>query len=71
MVNIGEVIFWKAVVLSGWAAFQEAREARLHDRVWQALVARFQHEWDRRRAKQPLALTDLRAERLKGFGPLD
>ena len=71
MVNIGEVIFWKAVVLTGWSAFQEAREARLHDRAWQALVARFQHEWDRRRAKQPLALTDRRAERLKGFGPLD
>ena len=56
MVNIGEVIFWKAVILTGWAAFQEAREARLHDRAWQALVARFQREWDHRRAKQPLQL---------------
>ena len=47
------IMFWKAVVLSCWASFQEAREKR----KFSGLLVRFQHEWDRRRAKQPLALT--------------
>lgn len=61
MVNVGEVMFWKALILSGWAAFQEARERG----KFNALVIRFQHEWDRRRAKQPLALVDRSSERLE------
>lgn len=65
------VMFGKTVVLAGWAAFQEAREANLHKRAWAALVERFQHEWDRRRAEQPLALADLRSERLGNGGPVE
>ena len=57
MASIGEIVFWKAFVLTGWTAFQEAREAELDKRAWRALVARFKREWDRRRAEQPLQLT--------------
>lgn len=65
MANIGEVMFWKAVILTGWATFQEVRERNAHKRAWDSLVLRFQHEWNRRRAKQPLALVDRSSERLE------
>lgn len=52
-----EVMFLKALVLSAWAGFQEAREAKLYKIAWERLVRLFQQEWDRRRAKQPLQLT--------------
>ena len=58
--NIGEVIFWKTLVLATWAAFKEAKERGEFER----LLVRFQREWDRRRAQQPLALTDQRPDRL-------
>ena len=57
MHSIGEVIFWKCVVLTGWSAFQEAREAELHKAAWARLIELFNREWNRRRAEQPLQLT--------------
>lgn len=64
MHTIGEIIFWKCLVLAAWESFHEARKAKLHEAAWKALVARFNYEWSRRRAQQPLLLADLRA---KGF----
>lgn len=52
MLSIGWVIFWKCVIVCAWAEFQDAREAKVDKR----LLAAFQREWDRRRAKQPPAL---------------
>lgn len=52
MSNIFWIMFWKAVVLSVWAVFQEAREKRKFSR----LTSLFNSEWDKRRAKQPLKL---------------
>ena len=72
MASIGEIIFCKSVVLTGWATFQEARKERWDKMAWDALVVRFQAEWDRRRAEQPLQLTHrpLRLDPLDGTGTL-
>lgn len=64
MLSIGWVMFWKAVVLTAWATYQEIRDERRRKGVDPILVAIFNHEWQRRRAKQPLALTDRTAEPL-------
>lgn len=58
--SIGWIMFWKAVVLTLWASFKEARE----NKVDKELLRRFQEEWDRRRAKRPLMLTDQRSKLL-------
>lgn len=70
MLSIGWVMFWKAIVLSVWATFQELRDARKARGVDPRLVVAFQEEWQRRRAKQPLALTYRPAEGLGGVGPV-
>ena len=62
MSYLAQVMFLKAVILSFWVAFKEAREAGAIDRAWQSLLARFNSEWNRRRAKQPLMLTDQRTD---------
>lgn len=49
--HLAEVMFWKAVIVTAWATYAETRPDR-------ALLLRFQQEWERRRAKQPLALPD-------------
>ena len=49
------VIFLKSLVVSLWAYFEDARPDK-------ELLARFQHEWDRRRAKKPLLLVDRSSE---------
>lgn len=69
--HLAYVMFFKALVLSFWVAFQEARQRGAIDRAWADLVARFNREWDRRRAKQPLVLTDQRSEVAKGLGALE
>lgn len=55
--QLGVVMFGKAFVLACWAGYKEAREAKLFERAWAELLLRFQQEWDKRRAKQPLLLT--------------
>lgn len=50
--SIGWVIFWKSVILTAWASYQEFREKHADA----TLLAAFQAEWDRRRAKHPLRL---------------
>ena len=67
MLSIGWVIFWKAVILSGWATFQEVRDERRRKgdaELWAALKARFEREWNRRCAEKPRALTHLPADHL-------
>lgn len=71
MIYLGQVMFFKSLILAFWIAFKEAREAGHIDRAWQSLVARFKREWNRRRAKQPLMLTDQRSEVSHGAGPLE
>jgi hypothetical protein len=71
MSYLAQVMFVKAVILSFWVAYKEAREAGMIDRAWQSLVARFQSEWDRRRAQQPLVLTDQRTDLAKGIRPVE
>lgn len=60
MAYLAQVVFLKSLMLAAWISFKEAREAGLIDRAWQSLLLRFKQEWDRRRAKQPLMLTDQR-----------
>ncbi len=60
--SIGWIMFWKALILSLWAAYKEHREKKKAREVDPALVARFNEEWSRRSAKQPLLLTDKRTE---------
>ena len=67
MLSIGWVIFWKALILTAWATFQEVREERRakgEAELWDALKARFQSEWQRRCAEKPRLLTHLPAEHL-------
>lgn len=64
MLSIGWVIFWKCVILCAWAEFQEAREKR----KFRILLARFQAEWNRRRAKHPLALPYFPPDGLESVG---
>lgn len=75
--SIAWVMFFKSVILAAWAVYAEDRKKRKRkdfvDRRWKerqeaALLARFQAEWDRRRAKQPLALTDRRSDLASGGG---
>lgn len=54
--SIGWIMFWKALILTLWSEFQEFRKKRKDRGVDPSLVAAFKEEWDRRRAKQPLAL---------------
>lgn len=61
--DLAIVMFGKAVILTAWQAYKDARESGLIDLKWQRLVLRFQHEWNHRRAKQPLRLTDQRPGR--------
>lgn len=68
MEHLALVMFLKALVLSFWVTVKEAREAGIIDRAWQELLLKFQREWDRRRAEQPLVLTDQRAKKLSGLG---
>lgn len=65
MVNIGEVIFYKALVLSAWAAFKEVRERRKASGFTPASIAVAQRYWNARCAKQPRLLTDERPHVLK------
>lgn len=65
MLSIGWVMFWKAVVLTAWTTYQEIRDERRRKGVDPLLVAIFNQEWQRRRAKQPLALTDRTAGTLE------
>ena len=67
MLSIGWVMFWKAVVLTFWATIQEIREAKREKGIDPSLLAAFKREWDRRRAKQPLALTYRPADLTDGF----
>lgn len=53
MSHLAQIVFLKSLILAAWAGFQEAREKKVFSR----LLRRFQQEWDRRRAKQPLLLT--------------
>ena len=46
MLSIGWVVFWKCVIVCAWSEFQDARARGDFAR----LLARFQQEWDRRRA---------------------
>lgn len=62
--SIGWVIFFKAIVLAVWAEYKDMRERRKERGVNPALLAAFKEEWDRRRAKQPLALPDLTSDPL-------
>lgn len=62
MLSIGWVMFWKAVVLTAWATYQEIRDERRRKGVEPWLVVAFNKEWQRRRAKQPLALPDRSTE---------
>lgn len=71
MSYLAQVVFLKSLILAAWISFKEAREAGLIDRAWQSLLLRFKQEWDRRRAKQPLMLTDQRAERGSGSGSVE
>lgn len=71
MIYLGQVMFFKSLILAFWIAFKEAREAGHIDRAWQSLVARFKREWDRRRAEQPLMLTDQRTDLAKGLGSVE
>lgn len=61
MSHLAQVMFLKSFILAAWAGFKEAREAG----VWRDLLTRFQSEWDRRRAEQPLMLTDERPQRFE------
>lgn len=54
--SIGWIIFWKSLILTLWSEFQEFRQKRKDLGVSPSLVAAFQEEWNRRRAKQPPAL---------------
>lgn len=54
--SIGWIIFWKSLILTLWSEFGEFRQRRKNRGVDPSLVAAFKEEWDRRRAKQPLAL---------------
>lgn len=71
MLSIGWIMFWKAVVLSAWATYQEIRDERRRKGVDPILIAIFNHEWQRRRAKQPLALTDRTTSSLENVGTLE
>ena len=71
MLSIGWVMFWKALILAGWAELKDYRETQKERGVDPSLLAAFQREWDRRRAKQPLTLPDLRARPLDNVGPVD
>ena len=54
MLSIGWIMFGKAVVISLWVLIFGDKD---EDAEWKGLLAKFKAEWDRRRAKQPLALT--------------
>lgn len=69
--SIGWLMFWKALVLSLWGAVEIAWETFQKRKADKALVGRFQQEWDRRRAKQPLALADLRTDHLEAVRPAE
>lgn len=56
MSHLAQVMFYKSLILAAWVGYKEAREAGAFKR----LLIRFQSEWDKRRAKQPLMLTDQR-----------
>lgn len=71
MLSIGWIIFGKALVLATWAEIKDVREARKERGVDPSLVAAFKEEWERRCAKQPRMLPDLRARPLDGAGPVD
>lgn len=71
MLSISWVMFWKAVVLATWATYQEIRDERRKKGVEPWLVVAFNKEWQRRRAKQPLALTDRSAETLQDSRTID
>lgn len=60
--SIGWIMFWKAFILALWAAFKEHREKKKAEAVDVELLARFNDEWNRRSAKQPLMLTDRRTD---------
>lgn len=69
--SIGWIIFWKALILGAWSEIQEIREKRKERGVSPSLVLAFKEEWDRRRAKQPLALTYRRSEPGETIGPVE
>ena len=60
--SIGWIMFWKALILSLWAAFKDHREKQKAREVDPVLIARFNQEWTRRCSQQPLMLTDKRTE---------
>ena len=63
--SIGWIMFWKALILALIGSFQEHREKKKQaKKESDELLARFNEEWDRRSAEQPLLLTDRRSETL-------
>jgi hypothetical protein len=71
MLSIGWVIFGKALVLATWAEIQDVRTARKERGVDPSLLLAFKEEWERRCAKHPRALPDLRPRPLNDTGPVD
>ena len=69
--HLAQIIFVKSLILAFIAAYQEARDDGLIERWRKDLLRRFQHEWDRRRAEQPLALTDQRTSSLGSVGTVE
>lgn len=52
------IMFWKALILSLYAQYKDKKEQTGVD----PLLAVFNREWSKRRASQPLLLTDQRAK---------
>lgn len=69
--SIGWIIFWKALILGVWSEIKEIREKRKERGVNPSLALAFKEEWDRRRAKQPLALTYRPTELGETIGPVE
>lgn len=71
--DIGTVIFFKALVLAGWAGYKEVRDARKAkaEGFDPELVSAVKDEWDRRCSRQPRMLTDNRPEFARTGRPVE
>jgi len=69
--SIGWIMFFKALILGVWSEIKDVREKRKERGVDPSLVAALKEEWDRRRAKQPLALPYFPPEVGEGRGPVE
>ncbi len=69
--SIGWIMFFKALILGIWSEIKDVREKRKERGVDPSLVSALKEEWDRRRAKQPLALPYFPPESGEGVGPVE